>query len=146
MRVKIGKNLELQDTIKLLTKQNSGHLKSLQLGKQCSIRIKREASEKDCIGSGRSGGLPGWLSGKEPAYHAGNTEKWIWSGGRENPLEEKMATHFSIFCLHGQSFLAHLELQMDTTEHKHTWEVWAQGYRGWYFKAGSRLRLGNFVK
>ena len=77
MRVKIGKNLELQDTIKLLTKQNSGHLKSLQLGKQCSIRIKREASEKDCIGSGRSGGLPGWLSGKEPAYHAGNTENWI---------------------------------------------------------------------
>ena len=37
--------------------------------------------------------LPWWLSGKEAAYHAG---KQVSSLGREDPLEETMATHFSI--------------------------------------------------
>ena len=37
--------------------------------------------------------LPWWLSSKESAYSA---ETRVQSLGRENPLEEDMATHFSI--------------------------------------------------
>ena len=41
--------------------------------------------------------LPQWLSGKEPACSAGNTEKWVRSlgqedppgGGHGNPLQKK---------------------------------------------------------
>ena len=41
--------------------------------------------------------LPRWLSGKRtclPMYRA--QEMWVWSLGREDPLEEEMATHSSI--------------------------------------------------
>ena len=37
--------------------------------------------------------LPWWLSDKESAY---NAETWVQSLGREDPLEEDMATHSSI--------------------------------------------------
>ena len=40
-------------------------------------------------------GLPWWLSGKESACQT-LQEMLIGSLGRENPLEEKMATHSSI--------------------------------------------------
>ena len=38
-------------------------------------------------------GFPGWLSSKESAYNAGNMGLIV---GGEDPLEEGMATHFSI--------------------------------------------------
>ena len=38
-------------------------------------------------------GLPWWLSGKERAYNAGATGLIL---GLEDPLEEGMATYFSI--------------------------------------------------
>ena len=41
-------------------------------------------------------GFPWWLSGKEAACNVGATETWVRSLGRENPLEEGMATHSSI--------------------------------------------------
>ena len=39
---------------------------------------------------------PQWLSGKESACSAGDAEIWVRSLGREDPLEEGMATHSSI--------------------------------------------------
>ena len=42
-------------------------------------------------------GLPGGASGKEPGCQCWRHETWVWSLGRENPLEEGMATHCSIF-------------------------------------------------
>ena len=39
-------------------------------------------------------GIPQWLSSKESAYNAGAT--WVPSLGQEDPLEEGMATHYSI--------------------------------------------------
>ena len=41
-------------------------------------------------------GLSWWLSGKEFASIAGDTEVQLPSLGQANPLEEKMATHSSI--------------------------------------------------
>ena len=38
-------------------------------------------------------GLPLWFSSKESAFDAGDTKAWVQSLGREDPLEEKMATH-----------------------------------------------------
>ena len=40
-------------------------------------------------------GFPGGASGKEAA-NAGDTETWVRSLGRENPLEKQMVTHSSI--------------------------------------------------
>ena len=37
-----------------------------------------------------------WLSGKEPTCQCRRHEIQVWSLGREDPLEEEMATHFSI--------------------------------------------------
>ena len=40
-------------------------------------------------------GFPGGTSGKEPACQCWRQkETWIWSKGREDSLEEDMATHF----------------------------------------------------
>ena len=41
-------------------------------------------------------GLLLWLSGKEPACHAGNTGDVGQSLGQEGTLEKEMATHSSI--------------------------------------------------
>ena len=41
-------------------------------------------------------GLPLWLSGKESTCNAGDAGTWVRFLGREDPLEEDMATHFSI--------------------------------------------------
>ena len=42
-------------------------------------------------------GFLGGASGKEPASQCRRQqEKWVWSLGREDPLEEAMATHSSI--------------------------------------------------
>ena len=38
-----------------------------------------------------------WLSGKESAFNAGDTEVQVRSLGQEDLLEEEMATHSSIF-------------------------------------------------
>ena len=40
-----------------------------------------------------SGGFPGGLSVKNPPAMQ---ETWVWSLGREDPLEKEMATHSSI--------------------------------------------------
>ena len=40
--------------------------------------------------------FPGGTSGKEPACQCRRHETWIQSLGQEDPLEEGMATHFSI--------------------------------------------------
>ena len=40
-------------------------------------------------------GFPGGMSGKEPAYQC-RRQTWVESLGREDPLEEVMATHSSI--------------------------------------------------
>ena len=40
--------------------------------------------------------IPRWLSGKESISNAGDEEMWVWFLSGENPLEEEMATHFSI--------------------------------------------------
>ena len=42
-------------------------------------------------------GLPHWLSSKEPARNAGATSDMPLMSGQEDPLEEEMATHSSIF-------------------------------------------------
>ena len=41
------------------------------------------------------GGLPQWLSGKESACKAGDTETWVQSLGQEDALEKEMAPHSS---------------------------------------------------
>ena len=43
-------------------------------------------------------GLPRWLSGKKEKkkIHLPMQETQVWSLGREDPLEEEMATHSSI--------------------------------------------------
>ena len=41
-------------------------------------------------------GCPGWLSGKNPPANAGDTGDVGLILGREEPLEEEMATHSSI--------------------------------------------------
>ena len=41
-------------------------------------------------------GLPRWLSGKESTCNAGDAGTWVRFLGREDPLEEDMATHFRI--------------------------------------------------
>ena len=38
----------------------------------------------------------GGASGKEPACQCGDVRDTVWSVGREDPLEEEMATHSSI--------------------------------------------------
>ena len=43
-----------------------------------------------------SKGLPRWLSGKESTCSAQTQETQFQSLGRDDPLEEEMATHFSI--------------------------------------------------
>ena len=65
--------------------------------------------------------FPDGTSGKEPACQCRRHEMWVWSPGREDPLEEGMATHSSVPGeSHGQRSLAgyspwdHKEL--DTTE------------------------------
>ena len=50
-------------------------------------------------------GLPLWLSGKEPACHAGNTGDVGQSLGQEGPLEKEMATHSNIL---GASLVAQM--------------------------------------
>ena len=40
--------------------------------------------------------LPRWLSGKESTCNAGDAGTWVRFLGREDPLEEDMATHFRI--------------------------------------------------
>ena len=42
-------------------------------------------------------GFPGGTSGKNPLCQFRRYEMWIWSLGWEEPLEEGMATHSSIF-------------------------------------------------
>ena len=72
------------------------------------------------------GGLPLWLSDKESAWNAGDTEMQVWSLGREDPLEEEKATHSVYFPAesHGQRSLegcspwGHKELgTTEATEH-----------------------------
>ena len=41
-------------------------------------------------------GFPQWLSSKQSACNAGDTEMQVQSLGREDPLEEEMATPSSI--------------------------------------------------
>ena len=41
-------------------------------------------------------GLPWWLSGKESAASVGDHKRSVWSLGWEDPLEEEMATWYSI--------------------------------------------------
>ena len=41
-------------------------------------------------------GFPGGSAGKESACNTGATEAWVQSLGREDPLEEEMATHSSV--------------------------------------------------
>ena len=41
-------------------------------------------------------GLPWWLSGKEPSFKQETQEMQVLSLGQEDPLEEEMASHFSI--------------------------------------------------
>ena len=41
-------------------------------------------------------GLPGGGSGNEPTCQCRTEEMWVWFLGREDPLEEEMATHSSI--------------------------------------------------
>ena len=40
-------------------------------------------------------GLPGWLSGKEPASQCRRQEIWVQVLGQEHPLEKEMTTHSS---------------------------------------------------
>ena len=40
--------------------------------------------------------MPLWLSGKESACNAGDKQRWVWSLGWEDTLQEEMATHSSI--------------------------------------------------
>ena len=40
--------------------------------------------------------LPRWLSGKESACQCRRQETWVQSLGWEDPLEEEIATHYSI--------------------------------------------------
>ena len=52
--------------------------------------------------------LPQWFSSKESACYAGDAESGVRSLGQEDPLEEEVATHSSIFawkisCLAGYS-------------------------------------------
>ena len=47
------------------------------------------------VGRGRSG-LPWWLRVKNPPAVQEMQETWVRSLGREDPLEEFMATHSSI--------------------------------------------------
>ena len=42
-------------------------------------------------------GFPGGASGKDPAFHCRRQEMGVWSLGQEDPLEESMAPHSSIF-------------------------------------------------
>ena len=49
-----------------------------------------------CGGGWGGGGFP--ASGKEPTCHC-RRQTWVWSLGREDPLEEGMATHSSILFL-----------------------------------------------
>ena len=41
-------------------------------------------------------GLPLWLSSKEPTSSAEDTEMWVPSLGRGDPLEKEVATHSSL--------------------------------------------------
>ena len=41
--------------------------------------------------------FPGGASGKEPACECRRHETWVQSVDQEEPLEEEMATHSSIF-------------------------------------------------
>ena len=43
-------------------------------------------------------GLPLWLSSKESTCSAGDTEMWVPSLGREDPLEKEMAKAFQYSC------------------------------------------------
>ena len=43
-----------------------------------------------------TGGLPGGAHGKESACQCRRHEMWVPSLGREDPLEEEMATHSSV--------------------------------------------------
>ena len=42
-------------------------------------------------------GLPGGISDKEPTCQCRRHDMWVWSLDQEDPLEESMATHSSIF-------------------------------------------------
>ena len=41
-------------------------------------------------------GLTWWLSSKASASNTGDAGDWVQSLGREDPLQENMANHFSI--------------------------------------------------
>ena len=77
---------------------------------------------------GRGWGFPGGASGKEPACHCRrHNETWVWSLGREDPLQEGMATHSNILgwrisWTEGPAALQ--SMGSERTEHK--WSVVAQ--------------------
>ena len=71
--------------------------------------------------------LPDGSAGKESDCNAGNRGDSGWSLAQEDPLEEEMATHSSIFylgILHERRSLASYSSKChgksDTTEHTHT--------------------------
>ena len=53
-------------------------------------------SKASAAGLGAVLGFPGGASGKEPTCQCRRHEMWVQSLGREDPLEESMATHCSI--------------------------------------------------
>ena len=73
-------------------------------GQSASIRFSPWlTTQKSCFLSGEirvqqrgREGLPWWLSGKEPSFKQETQEMQVWSLGQEDPLEEEMASHFSI--------------------------------------------------
>ena len=57
----------------------------------------RSIGERDRLPTPVFLGFPGSSDGKASACNAGDLDlTWIWSLGREDPLEESMATHSSI--------------------------------------------------
>ena len=59
---------------------------------QSQARLKRLSSSSSI----HDLGFPGGANGKEPTCQCRSHEMWVWSLGREDPLEEGNATHSSI--------------------------------------------------
>ena len=90
-------------------------------------------------------GLPSGSSGKEPACQCRRPETWVQSLGREDPLEEGIATHSSILAVHGvtrsQTWLKWLSMCVYIYTH-----IYLQKFRGIFRQYLKPQLHSTFVK
>lgn len=146
MRVKIGKNLELQDT-------NCYQSRTQFIWSRCSwensaLAESRERHQRRIIQDLEGlQGCPGGSGGKnQPTIP--QTQRSGFDPGVGKILWRGKWQATPVFLPgkpRGQSFLAHLELQVDTTEHKHTR---GSGFKGLWlvFQRGRQIVIGLFCE